>query len=75
MPHDAQEGPLSVLGARKDSARRDSVGRRSAGHSRAKIRIALENAVLVASVPLLTEVTMTDIPEREKEAHEPALAM
>ena len=31
------------------------------------VRIALENAVSVASVLLLTEATMTEIPEPEKE--------
>jgi chaperonin GroEL len=37
------------------------------------VRIALENAVSVASVLLLTEATMTEIPEPAK-APEPALA-
>jgi chaperonin GroEL len=37
------------------------------------VRIALENAVSVASVLLLTEATMTEIPESAK-APEPALA-
>ncbi len=32
------------------------------------VRIALENAVSVASVLLLTEATMTEIPEAKKEA-------
>jgi chaperonin GroEL len=32
------------------------------------VRIALENAVSVASILLLTEVTMTEIPEKKKEA-------
>jgi chaperonin GroEL len=31
------------------------------------VRIALENAVSVASVLLLTEATMTEIPESKKE--------
>ena len=31
------------------------------------VRIALENAVSVASVLLLTEATMTEIPETKKE--------
>ena len=35
------------------------------------VRIALENAVSVASVLLLTEATMTELPEKEKE-HAPA---
>jgi chaperonin GroEL len=40
------------------------------------VRIALENAVSVASVLLLTEATMTDIPEKEKErGAEPELAL
>jgi chaperonin GroEL len=40
------------------------------------IRIALENAVSVASVLLLTEATMTDIPEQPKErALDPEMSM
>jgi chaperonin GroEL len=40
------------------------------------VRVALENAVSVAGVLLLTEATMTELPERKKEtAHEPELAM
>lgn len=40
------------------------------------VRIALENAVSVASVLLLTEATMTEIPETKKEAAaEPEMAM
>jgi chaperonin GroEL len=40
------------------------------------VRIALENAVSVASVLLLTEATMTEIPETKKEpATEPEMAM
>ncbi len=40
------------------------------------VRIALENAVSIASVLLLTEATMTEIPEPKKEqAAEPELAM
>jgi len=40
------------------------------------VRIALENAVSVASVLLLTEATMTEIPEPKKErAGEPEMAM
>jgi chaperonin GroEL len=40
------------------------------------VRIALENAVSVASVLLLTEATMTEIPEEKKErAVEPDMAM
>jgi len=40
------------------------------------VRIALENAVSVASILLLTEVTMTEIPEKKKEAaFEPEMGM
>ena len=40
------------------------------------VRIALENAVSVASILLLTEATMTEIPEDRKErAAEPEMAM
>ena len=40
------------------------------------VRVALENAVSVAGVLLLTEATMTELPERRKEtAREPELAM
>jgi chaperonin GroEL len=40
------------------------------------VRVALENAVSVASVLLLTEATMTDIPEPKAErVAEPGLAM
>jgi chaperonin GroEL len=40
------------------------------------VRIALENAVSVAGVLLLTEATMTELPERKKETStEPELAM
>jgi len=40
------------------------------------LRIALENAVSVASVLLLTEATMTEVPEAKKErAAEPEMAM
>ena len=40
------------------------------------VPVALENAVSVASVLLLTEATMTDIPEPQKErAPEPEMAM
>jgi chaperonin GroEL len=37
------------------------------------VRIALENAVSVAGTLLLTEATMTDLPERKHEAAAPAL--
>jgi chaperonin GroEL len=40
------------------------------------VRIGLENAVSVAGVLLLTEATMTELPERKKETPaEPELAM
>jgi chaperonin GroEL len=40
------------------------------------VRIALENAVSVAGILLLTEVTMTEIPEKKKEAAlEPEMGM
>ncbi len=40
------------------------------------VRIALENAVSVASVLLLTEATMTEIPEPKRErAAEPDMAI
>ena len=39
------------------------------------VRIALENAVSVASVLLLTEATMTEIPEKKELPAEPELAM
>ena len=40
------------------------------------LRVALENAVSVASVLLLTEATMTEVPESKKEhGHEPDMAM
>jgi chaperonin GroEL len=40
------------------------------------VRIALENAVSVAGVLLLTEATMTELPERKKEtASDHELAM
>jgi chaperonin GroEL len=40
------------------------------------VRVALENAVSVAGVLLLTEATMTELPERKKEtSNEPELAL
>jgi chaperonin GroEL len=39
------------------------------------VRIGLENAVSVASILLLTEVTMTEIPEKKERALEPEMAM
>jgi chaperonin GroEL len=39
------------------------------------VRVALENAVSVASVLLLTEATMTEIPEDRKATLEPEMAM
>ena len=45
-------------------------------HDAEVVRIALENAVSVASVLLLTEATMTEIPEPPKErAAEPEMAL
>jgi chaperonin GroEL len=38
------------------------------------LRVALENAVSVASVLLLTEATMTELPEPKKEL-QPEMAM
>ena len=38
------------------------------------VRVALENAVSVASVLLLTEATMTEIADEKKERPEPELA-
>jgi chaperonin GroEL len=37
------------------------------------VRVALENAVSVASVLLLTEATLTEIPEPKAEAAEPMI--
>jgi chaperonin GroEL len=37
------------------------------------VRIALENAVSVASVLLLTEATLTEVPGKDEPAHEPPL--
>ena len=39
------------------------------------VRIALENAVSVASVLLLTEATITEIPEKKERVAEPEMAM
>jgi len=40
------------------------------------VRVALENAVSVASTLLLTEATMTEVPEEAKQrASEPEMAM
>jgi chaperonin GroEL len=39
------------------------------------VRVALENAVSVASVLLLTEATLTEIPEEEKASAAPAMEM
>jgi chaperonin GroEL len=36
------------------------------------VRLALENAVSVASVLLLTEATLTELPEDKKESHQHA---
>jgi chaperonin GroEL len=37
------------------------------------VRLALENAVSVASVLLLTEATLTEVPEKKSDEHAPAL--
>ena len=39
------------------------------------VRVGLENAVSVASLLLLTEATMTEIPEKKERASEPEMAM
>ena len=40
------------------------------------VRVALENAVSLASVPLLAEATMTEIPETRRErSADPEVAM
>ena len=39
------------------------------------VRVALENAVSVASVLLLTEATMTEIEEKKEKAPEPEYGM
>lgn len=51
-----------------DAARKDYIDLVEAGivDPTKVVRIALENAVSIAGVLLLTEVTMTDIPEKEK---------
>jgi chaperonin GroEL len=61
-----------------DASRRDYVDLFEAGiiDPTKVVRIALENAVSVASVLLLSEVTITDIPEPAKERQlEPAMEM
>jgi len=61
-----------------DAARKEFVDLMEAGivDPTKVLRIALENAVSVASVLLLTEATMTELPEPEKSrAAEPDLAM
>jgi chaperonin GroEL len=61
-----------------DSARKEYVDLVEAGiiDPTKVVRIALENAVSVASVLLLTEVTMTDIPEAKRERGlEPQMGM
>jgi chaperonin GroEL len=53
-----------------DAARKEYVDLYEAGivDPTKVVRVALENAVSVASVLLLTEATMTEIPEKEKAA-------
>ena len=61
-----------------DAARKQYVDMMEAGiiDPMKVVRIALENAVSVASVLLLTEATMTEVPETKKEpAGEPEMAM
>jgi chaperonin GroEL len=61
-----------------DAGRKESVALVEAGiiDPTKVVRVALENAVSVASVLLLTEATMTDIPEPPKErALEPEMGM
>jgi chaperonin GroEL len=61
-----------------DAGRKDYVDLMEAGiiDPTKVVRVALENAVSVASVLLLTEATMTEIPEPPKErAAEPEMAM
>ena len=38
------------------------------------VRVALENAVSVAGIVLLTEATLTEVPEEKRAVHEPAMA-
>ena len=59
-----------------DAARKEYVDLNEAGiiDPAKVVRVALENAVSVASVLLLTEATMTEIPETKKEV-QPELAM
>jgi chaperonin GroEL len=39
------------------------------------VRVALENAVSVASILLLTEATITEIPEEEEKRHQSEVEM
>jgi chaperonin GroEL len=59
----SSEGPVGF-----DAARKEYVDLYEAGivDPTKVVRIALENAVSVASVLLLTEATMTEVPEKEK---------
>jgi chaperonin GroEL len=69
----ASEGAIGF-----DAARKEYVDLYDAGiiDPTKVVRIALENAVSVASVLLLTEATMTEIPEQKKErSMEPDMAM
>ncbi|MFO1435710.1 MAG: chaperonin GroEL [Gammaproteobacteria bacterium] len=60
-----------------DAARKEYVDLMEAGivDPTKVVRIALENAVSVASTLLLTEATMTDLPDSKKEAPSPEPAM
>jgi chaperonin GroEL len=60
-----------------DAARREYVDLVEAGiiDPTKVVRVGLENAVSVASLLLLTEATMTEIPEKKERAVEPEMAM
>lgn len=60
-----------------DAARKEYVDLNQAGiiDPTKVVRVALENAVSVAAVLLLTEATMTEIPEKEKSSNAPPLEM
>jgi chaperonin GroEL len=60
-----------------DAARKEYVDLSEAGiiDPAKVVRVALENAVSVASVLLLTEATMTEIPEKKESAAAPEMAL
>ena len=86
VPHGTQADPVPLCRARMlegkgnfgfDAGRKEYVDLVGAGiiDPTKVVRIALENAVSVASVLLLTEATMTEIPEEKKERFpEPEMA-